>query len=252
MAVSIGSAVKGLKPGDRVVANFDVTQMYGHMLDWNNGQGAAIDGTLRQYAVYAASALVKIPEECELSFVELSTLVCAGLTAWNALFGNAQLKPGQTVLFLDTEGVSIMGLQIAKAAGAVAIITSSSDEKLTFVQEKYGADHVINYKTLPDWASEVNKITQGRGVNFVLENGGAGTIKQSIVATSPGGSVAVIGHLAGMKQEDMPNVCALVVGRALSCAKSRSAASSDRGVCALRRCQEDRSTGEQGLWIHAR
>lgn len=151
--VSVGSAVSGLKPGDRVVANFDVTQMYGPMFNWNNGQGAAIDGTLRQYAVYSASSLVKIPEECDLSYVELSTLVCAGLTAWNALFGNAQLKPGQTVLFLGTGGVSIMGLQIAKAAGAVTVITSSSDEKLKFVHEKYGADHVINYKTTPDWAT---------------------------------------------------------------------------------------------------
>lgn len=97
------------------------------MLNGDNGQGAAIAGTLRQYAVYSASSLVKISEECDLSYVELSTLVCAGVTAWNALVGNAQLQPDQIVLFLSTGGVSIMGQQIAKAAGVVTITTWSSD-----------------------------------------------------------------------------------------------------------------------------
>jgi NADPH:quinone reductase-like Zn-dependent oxidoreductase len=102
---------------------------------------------------------------------------------------------------------------LAKAAGARTIITSSSDDKLAFVQKKYGADHIINYKSTPDWAAEANKITGGEGVDYILENGGSGTIKQSIECIKMGGTIAVIGILAAAKQEDMPDVAWLAVSR---------------------------------------
>ncbi|EEY54733.1 uncharacterized protein PITG_08266 [Phytophthora infestans T30-4] len=121
----------------------------------------------------------------------------SGVTAWNALFGVLPLKAGQTVLFQGTGCVSIIGLQIAKAAGATTIITSSSDEKLKFVQEKF----------------VVNQITSGRGVDFVLENGGSGTITQSIEAIAVGGVISVIGFLSPEKQEDMPDLTVLLLGK---------------------------------------
>lgn len=112
-----------------------------------------------------------------------------------------------------TGGVSITGLLLAKAAGARTIITSSSDEKLAVVQKKYGADHIINYKTTPDWAAEANKLTGGEGVDYIFENGGSGTIKQSIDCIKMGGSIAVIGFLSAAKQEDMPDVAALALSK---------------------------------------
>lgn len=102
---------------------------------------------------------------------------------------------------------------LAKAAGARTIITSSSDDKLEFVQKKYGVDHIINYKSTPDWAAEVKKITGGEGVDYILENGGSGTIKQSIECIKMGGSIAVIGFLAAAKQEDMPDVAGLALSK---------------------------------------
>jgi NADPH:quinone reductase-like Zn-dependent oxidoreductase len=116
-----------------------------------------------------------------------------------------------------TGGVSITGVQLAKAAGAVTIITSSSDEKLKFVKEKFGVDHVINYRTTPNWADEVRRLTNGEGVDYVIEIGGAGTIEQSIKATAPGGMIAVVGYLADIAQENMPNVplLALIQGCAI-------------------------------------
>lgn len=113
--------------------------------------------------------------------------------------------------------MSITGVQLAKAAGAVTIVTSSSDEKLKFVREKFGVDHVINYRTTPNWAEEVRRLTHGEGADYVIEIGGAGTIEQSIKATASGGMIAVIGYLAGIKQEDMPNVplLALIQGCAI-------------------------------------
>lgn len=104
-----------------------------------------------------------------------------------------------------------MGLQLAKAAGAVTIITSSSDDKLEFVKEKFGVDHVINYRKTPDWAAEVECITNGHGADYILETGGAGTIAQSINAVTPGGTIAVIGYLADIKQEDMPDVAVMAL-----------------------------------------
>lgn len=112
-----------------------------------------------------------------------------------------------------TGGVSITGLILAKAAGATTIITSSSDKKLKHVQETYGADHTINYKTTPNWSEEVQKITKGHGADFILENGGAGTIAQSLNAVAYGGSIAVIGFLASCPQDKMPDVAALALSK---------------------------------------
>lgn len=109
--------------------------------------------------------------------------------------------------------MSVTGLVLAKAAGATTIITSSSDEKLQHVQQKYRADYTINYKTTPQWAEEVQKITQGRGVDYILENGGSGTIKQSLEAVSYGGNISVIGFLSTAPQDKMPDVASLALAK---------------------------------------
>ncbi|KAF9880503.1 zinc-containing alcohol [Colletotrichum karsti] len=211
--VKVGQQVDGFAEGDKVVAAFDLSTLYGPMKDWNHSLGGCFDGALRQFIVLPSSALVKVPSESKLSYGELSALVCTGSTAWNSLYGNTPLKPGQTVLFLGTGGVSITGLMLAKAAGATTIITSSSDSKLKYAQETYGADHLINYKTTPDWSKEVLRITKGHGADFIFENGGAGTIAQSINAVAYGGSIAVIGFLASCPQDQMPDVAALALSK---------------------------------------
>ncbi|POM80763.1 Hypothetical protein PHPALM_1359 [Phytophthora palmivora] len=212
VVVAIGASVEGIQVGDRVITNFDVANMYGPVLDGgSHWLGGTLDGMLRQYAAVPAQAVTKIPENCNLNFVQLASLVCAGVTAWNALYGLAPLRPGQTVLLQGTGGVSIFG--------ATTIITSSSDEKLKFVKEIFGADYTINYRKTPDWATEVKQITTGRGVDFVVETGGSGTIAQSIDAVVPGGQISVIGFLSPAKQEDpakqeeMPDVAMLALGK---------------------------------------
>ncbi|KAK6215905.1 hypothetical protein LQW54_004085 [Pestalotiopsis sp. IQ-011] len=159
------------------------------ILNWNGGLGGPIDGGLREYIALSTSALVKVPAASKLSYAQLAALVCTGTTAWNALYGNRPLLPG-------TGGVSITGLILAKAAGARTIITSSSDKKLRYVQEQYGADHIINYNAYPNWGAEVQKLTDGLGADYVFENGGAGTIKQSIDASAYGGIISAIGFLS--------------------------------------------------------
>ncbi|PLB49320.1 NAD(P)-binding protein [Aspergillus steynii IBT 23096] len=203
--VSVGSEVKDLKEGDRVVISFDPMHQYGPQKDFLSCQGGAADGTLAQYVARPATGVVKVPEGAPHSYAELASLVCTGVTAWNGLYGNVPLKPGQVVLLQGTGGVAVTGLILAKAAGATTIMTSSSDEKLAQIKSKFQPDYTINYKKTPDWAAEAIKITGGKGVDHILEIGGLGTIEQSIKAITPGGVISVIGYLAGSdKVVDVP------------------------------------------------
>ena len=120
----------------------------------------------------------------------------AGLTAWRGLVVDGRLKAGETVLTMGTGGVSIAAIQIAKLIGATVIATSSSGEKLDRLRA-LGAVHVINYRELKSWGEEVRKLTGGRGVDHVIEIGGAGTLPQSIEAIRVGGHIALIGVLTG-------------------------------------------------------
>jgi NADPH:quinone reductase-like Zn-dependent oxidoreductase len=105
--------------------------------------------------------------------------------------------PGKSVLLLGTGGVSIWALQLAKAAGLRAFITSSSDEKLDKARS-LGADGTVNYRATPNWHDEVKlKFTEGRGVDLVLEVGGKDTMSGSLAAAAMGATVAVIGGVSG-------------------------------------------------------
>lgn len=161
-----------------------------------------------------------------LNFLEASTLSCAALTAWNALYGleNRALKPGQTVLTQGTGGVSIFALQFAKAAGARVIATTSSAKKAELLK-KYGADHVINYKETPNWGEKAKSLTPGNvGVQHVVEVGGPTTMAQSLQAVAIDGVISIIGFVGGSSKEQptfldcLNNICTvrgLLVGSRL-------------------------------------
>ena len=99
--------------GDHVLTLFNQSHLAGpiSVADTMTGLGGAIDGTLRQYGAFEESGLVKAPTT--LDFKQASTLSCAALTAWNALYGleSKSLKPGDTVLTQGTGGVSVFALQ---------------------------------------------------------------------------------------------------------------------------------------------
>jgi NADPH:quinone reductase-like Zn-dependent oxidoreductase len=154
--------------------------------------------------VIEASALVAVPEH--LSLAEAATLPCAGLTAWHALFERGRLKSGDTVLVQGTGGVALFGLQLASAAGARVIVTSSSDDKLARARA-LGAWQTINYRRTPDWDRVALDLTAGRGVDHILELGGPATYERSINAVAPGGQIAQIGVLTGFGAQ--PNLLPL-------------------------------------------
>jgi len=194
--VAVGAGVTRFKTGDRVMGAFMPNWIDGDPTPANTAlaPGAATDGVLATEAIYAEHGLVAIPDS--LSDEQAATLPCAAVTAWNTLFVAGQARAGQTALLLGTGGVSIWGLQLAKAAGLHAIITSSSADKLARARE-LGADGLINYRDTPEWQDEVLRLTHGEGAHVVLEVGGEGTLVRSVAAARMGGTIGIIGGVSG-------------------------------------------------------
>jgi NADPH:quinone reductase-like Zn-dependent oxidoreductase len=198
----VGPGVTRVKPGDHVAAIFMQDWLEGNAPDdaqSNSALGGSIDGMMAEKVCLKAEGLIPYPGH--LSFEEAAALPCAAVTAWNALFRSGGLKPGESVLLLGTGGVSIFALQFAKMAGARVIMTSGSSAKLERVRAM-GADGLINYKTAPDWDKPVKKLTNGVGVDHVVEVGGVGTLPMTTKAVRRGGHIALIGVLAGRGEFD--------------------------------------------------
>lgn len=192
--VETGPEVSRVKTGDRVAGIFMQTWLGGEQQAefGRSALGGAVDGVLTEYRLFDENGLVHLPEH--LSFEEGATLPCAAVTAWNALYGERPLRAGDTVLTLGTGGVSVFAVQFAKAGGARIVSTSSSDEKLVRVRE-LGASETVNYKAHAAWETEVRRLTDGRGVDHVVEVGGAGTLPRSVKSVRFGGHVHLIGVL---------------------------------------------------------
>lgn len=181
--------------GTRVVPHF--------MPDWRSGpmthyqiaamRGLTLPGSLSEYVAVPAASVVALPDH--LDYVQGATLPIAATTAWNGI-RSAQVRPGSTVVILGTGGVSLFALQFAKASGATVILVSSSDEKLERGRT-LGADHLVNYRTTPDWDTAVLEITGGRGADLVVETVGDATFARSLNAAATGGTVFTVGFVTG-------------------------------------------------------
>jgi NADPH:quinone reductase-like Zn-dependent oxidoreductase len=196
---AVGEGVARVKAGDLVMPSF-----FPH---WQSGPptpaalpalGGVLDGVACEAIALTADGVTKAPAGWTAE--EAATLPCAAVTAWRGLMVEGHLMAGQTVLVQGTGGVSIFALQFAKLAGCRVIVTSSSDEKLERARA-LGADDTINYVQTPDWAKAARDLTGGRGVDQVVEVGGADTFRQSIAAVTLGGHIAVIGVLSGFVKD---------------------------------------------------
>ena len=194
--IAVGADVTRFKVGDRVAGIFFEGWLDGAPTAESlaTARGGNAGGMLSEIVVTAAEGLVTIPEH--LTFEEAATLPCAGVTAWVSLFKRGRLEAGDFVLLEGTGGVSVFGLQLAAAAGAKPIITSSSDAKLARARE-LGAFGTVNYRANPDWQREVRALTGGAGVDQVLEVGGQDTLPRALEALAYGGHIAIIGGLSG-------------------------------------------------------
>lgn len=210
--VAVGEGVERVAPGDRVVAAFRQGWISGPPSAAGIGGdlGGSIDGVLAEEVVLAAEGLVKIPDS--LSFEAAATLPCAGVTAWSALRGGAGLSARHDVLAQGTGGVSLFALQIAVAEGCRVIATTSSPEKADRMRA-LGAAEAIDYRARPDWDAEVLRLTDGRGVDRIVEVGGAGTLPRSFNAAAMGGEIGLVGLL----DDPMAQISPLpIMGKALS------------------------------------
>lgn len=194
--VAIGDEVTRFKIGDRVCSTF--WQRWGggsfRMAEPAYQRGGPIDGLLADYAVLDEQAAVLAQKN--LSDVEAATLPCAAVTAWHALVTLGTVKAGDTVLVQGTGGVALFALLFARANGARVIVTSSSDEKLQRALAM-GGFAGVNYRQNPEWADAVLKLTDGRGVDHVIEVGGPRSFEQSLKASARCGQINVIGYLGG-------------------------------------------------------
>ena len=205
---AVGEGVTRVAVGDLVMPGFFPRWVAGRPTPQRLAAlGGALDGVACEAIALTAEGVTKAP--AGWSADEAATLPCAAVTAWRGLMVEGRLTPGETVLVQGTGGVSIFALQFAKLAGARVIVTSSSDEKLERAKAM-GADDLINYRTTPDWAAAARALTGGRGVDHVVEVGGAGTFEQSIRACALGGNIAVIGVLSGFVKD--LNVAAIFGG----------------------------------------
>ena len=194
--IAIGSGVTRFEVGDPVVGIFMQRWLGGGIVESyaKSALGGEIDGTLAEQMIFSEEGLLPMPKH--LTMEEAATLPCAAVTAWHALTSGG-LQAGDSILLQGTGGVSIFGLQLARAMGARTLITSSSDAKLAKAKA-LGAHATCNYRLHSDWEKWCRSETHGIGVDHILEVGGAGTLEKSMKAIRAGGRISLIGVLSGM------------------------------------------------------
>ncbi|MBV8530920.1 MAG: zinc-binding dehydrogenase [Candidatus Eremiobacteraeota bacterium] len=191
---ALGATFSDLKVGDDVVID--------PMLDWGDDQrvwdasnasilGMPRDGTFADFVAVPAGNVYAKP--AHLSMEEAAALPLAGLTAYRATFTRGAIKRGETVLITGVGGgVQTFVLLFAKAAGARAIVTSSSDEKLERATA-LGADLALNYASAPDWPKRL----RSERIDLVVDSSGGATLRGAIDVVRPGGRIVVYGGTNG-------------------------------------------------------
>lgn len=194
--VAIGEQVTQFKVGDRVAGTY-IARWRDGRVGWDIADqlGCTLDGMLTEVAILSEDSVVHVP--AHLSWEEAATLPCAALTAWSALMGPTPLSAGDTVLTIGSGGVPLFALQFAKIVGAQVIALTSQDAKFDRFRA-LGADHVLNYRTNPDWPQTVLALTGDRGVDRVVETGGTDTFAQSVRATAFGGEIALVSSVGSL------------------------------------------------------
>ena len=195
--MAVGPQTDRLRVGDHVVTTILPNWVSGPLnAEKRSGAlgGPAADGVFAEEVLLSAAGLALAPRY--LDDVQAATLPVAALTAWHALTRAGVLRPGAIVLVEGTGGVSTFALQIAAAAGARVIATSSSESKLKRLRE-LGAE-AVSYRDRPDWGRQVLELTGGRGVDLAIDIGGASTLQQSITAAATGATVSIVGLVGGL------------------------------------------------------
>ncbi|KAK3291578.1 putative alcohol dehydrogenase [Chaetomium fimeti] len=216
VVLAVGSSVRDFRVGDKVITypapavpeaqDGDDSAAPG-LPDASLMLGQGIDGTLRSVGVFTEKALVHAP--ASLGWTLAASLPCNWATAWNVLFGLGGKKagPGTWVLVGGSGGLSVAALQLAVAAGATVVATTSSEEKEARLRT-LGAAHTVNYLREPkEWAAKARDLTpSGRGFDIVVDVGGDETLLHSLSAVRLDGVVALVGLLGNKDAPSVPLV----------------------------------------------
>ncbi|MGH7527171.1 MAG: zinc-binding dehydrogenase [Gemmatimonadales bacterium] len=198
----VGERVRQVRPGDRVMINPGLS--CGRCPACLEGEesvcatfrllGEHVSGTAAEYIVLPAENLALVPEG--MPWPQAAAFSLATLTAWRMLTSRARLRPEETVLIWGVGGgVGMAALQIAGVLGARTIVISGSDAKLE-VARKVGADETINHAKA-DVVAEVRRLTDGRGVDVVVDSVGEATWQNSLRALRRGGRLVICGATSG-------------------------------------------------------
>lgn len=192
----VGPDVHRVVVGDRVCPTYFQNWIGGEpdLERLTQSLGGPIDGTMTEIMCLSEQGVVKVPSH--LTDAEAASLPCAALTAWSALTTGSTIKSGDRVLIQGCGGVALFAVQFAKLLGAHVTVITSSEERMDRVRQ-LGADAVINYRAVPEWAKATRDITLGRGYDLIIELGGEQTLPQSLRCIRPGGTIAMIGILSG-------------------------------------------------------
>lgn len=177
MIDQVGDGVAGLKAGDRVYIS-------------GTALGKA-HGAYAQYAVCTSEQVHRLPER--ISFAQGAGLFVPYVTAWRALFGRANTRPGDTVLIHGASGgVGVAATQFAVAAGATVIGTAGSDEGVAVVKAQ-GAQHAVSHQR-EGYLDQITSLSGGRGPDVILEMLANVNLDHDLTVIAPGGRVVVIGN----------------------------------------------------------
>lgn len=200
--VAVGPGVTQWTPGDRVV--LDPILSCGGCSFCLSGQtnmclrgrvfGVQTQGGYAERVCAPAKQLYRLP--ANLSYAEAASIAVTGPTAWHMLRRRADIRIGEDVLVIAAgAGISVVGMQIAAAAGARVIVTAGSEDKLQKARA-LGAHFAVNHRD-PDWPEQVREWTGGRGVDVVFEHVGQSTWEGSLRALARGGRLVTCGGHSG-------------------------------------------------------
>ncbi|KAK7421375.1 hypothetical protein QQX98_002269 [Neonectria punicea] len=207
--VAVGENVTTLVLGDRVAPTTDTENITGRETA-RSWLAADEDGVLADYLVLDEKKLCKLP--AYLDWVEASIIPCAGVTAWEAL---KCVGIGKSVLIQGTGGVSLFALKFARAAGLRVILSSSSDEKLKTISDKFPTPPLltVNYARNPSWYEDVLRLTDGVGVGLLVEIGGTASLVKSMKCTRRGGIISQVGYLSRQNPQELAELLPLLIDR---------------------------------------
>ena len=141
-----------------------------------------------------------LPVPLGLSNVQAASLPETFFTVWSNVFERARLQAGETLLIQGgSSGIGVSAIQMAKALGATVLVTAGSEDKCAACVA-LGADHAINYKT-SDFAEEVNKLTNGKGVNVILDMVAGSYVAREVQCLAEDGRLVIIAVQGGVKAE---------------------------------------------------